>query len=458
MAKITRAPRNDGLVNLITGLGVAGRDKSIANLFDRNFRVLDSSELEAIYRAGGVGRRIIDLPIGEMTREWFEVEGDSDGLCLGYLESLHTKAIIQDALRWGDLFGGSLVVMRLDDAEQDVAQPLNESRLRGIVSFQVYDRQQVTWTTGDLETDPAKPLFNQPMQFRVTPFTGTQFVVHESRTMKFLGAKIPPRAEREQQGWGDSMLQAPYEALRNATTTDALVAVLLEEFSIGRLTIDNLVQLLSRKDGEAEVRRRLDVIDYGKSVLRTMLLAKGETFDKVTQSLAGLADVQDRQAQRLSAATGIPVTLLYGEPPSGLQATGEANRKNWYDEIRSRQEIKLLPQLERLVRYVYISRDGPTQGKEPKNWKIDFCALDQPTQLEEATLRKTVADMDVAYVDAGVLEPAEVAISRFGGDRYSTDTVIDETAHLVGEPLPVQANAPALTPASKPNGSTVPQA
>ena len=87
------------------------------------------------------------------------------------------------------------------------------------------------------------------------------------------------------------MLQAPYEALRNATATEALVAVLLEEFSIGRLTIDNLVQLLARKDGETAVRQRLDVIDYGKSVLRTMLLAKGETFDKVTQSLAGLAEV-----------------------------------------------------------------------------------------------------------------------------------------------------------------------
>jgi hypothetical protein len=33
------------------------------------------------------------------------------------------------------------------------------------------------------------------------------------------------------------------------------------------------------------------------------------------------------------------------------------------------------------------------------------------------------------YVNAGVLTPEEVAISRFGGDRYSTETEIDVAQH-----------------------------
>jgi len=47
-------------------------------------------------------------------------------------------------------------------------------------------------------------------------------------------------------------------------------------------------------------------------------------------------------------------------------------------------------------------------------------------------MRRTVAETDAIYIDRGVLDPTEVAISRFGGDRWSMNTLIDTKARENG--------------------------
>ena len=47
------------------------------------------------------------------------------------------------------------------------------------------------------------------------------------------------------------------------------------------------------------------------------------------------------------------------------------------------------------------------------------------TEEQEALVKKVTAETDAIYLDRGVLDAAEVAISRFGGNHFSTNTVID---------------------------------
>ena len=85
----------------------------------------------------------------------------------------------------------------------------------------------------------------------------------------------------------------------------------------------------------------------------------------------------------------------------------------------------MLPGLEKLVRLIFKSSAGPTKGTEPERWRIEFRSLYQPTEQETATTRKIVADTDVAYINAGVLYPEEVAASAFGGSKFSSERQID---------------------------------
>ena len=51
--------------------------------------------------------------------------------------------------------------------------------------------------------------------------------------------------------------------------------------------------------------------------------------------------------------------------------------------------------------------------------------LEEPSAIEQSALRKTQADMDVAYINAGVLTPEEVALNRFRATGWSAETTID---------------------------------
>jgi hypothetical protein len=86
----------------------------------------------------------------------------------------------------------------------------------------------------------------------------------------------------------------------------------------------------------------------------------------------------------------------------------------------------LLPIVERLVDLIYLCKDGAFGGKRPKeHGRVIFNSLWQATDKEQAETRKLVAESDAIYINTSTLSPDEVAVSRFGGEQYSTETVID---------------------------------
>ena len=121
----------------------------------------------------------------------------------------------------------------------------------------------------------------------------------------------------------------------------------------------------------------------------------------------------------------MPVAVLLGRSPAGLNATGDADTRGWDDVVDGERRTVLLPALERVVRLLLLSREGPTRGVEPEGWSVVLPPLRTPTPSEDAALRKAVADTDVAYVQAGVLAPEEVARSRFRPEGWSAETSVD---------------------------------
>src|SRR5690606_7528204 len=85
----------------------------------------------------------------------------------------------------------------------------------------------------------------------------------------------------------------------------------------------------------------------------------------------------------------------------------------------------LKPMLEKVIQLIFKSRDGFYKGVEPKDWQITFVPLWQNTEEQEANIRRTTAETDAIYIDRGVLDPTEVAVSRFGGSSSSTETEIN---------------------------------
>jgi phage-related protein (TIGR01555 family) len=422
-ARERKMMRADGWSNVLTGMGLRATDKSKHTHF-RFEGQMTQNQLEAMYAAGGFAKRIVDLPAHEMTREWFEVQGDTNGDMLKALKKLGAKKKFKQLLKWSRLYGSALGVIVADDSAH-LDAPLNENNISRIAAIQVFDRYQVFYNWTDMYMDPLHEKFGQPEFYHVMPYhTGQVIKVHETRVLRFDGAEMPDRLRYVNLGFGFSELQMVYEELKRVGSSYSSVETILQEFVTKVLTIDNLQEMIESGQDDL-IQKRLSLMDMTAHINNTQLLGKGEAMVKVSSTVTGIPDLIDKFVQALSAVSGIPVTLLMGESPAGLNATGDSDIRNFYDSISSQQEEKVLPQAERLVHLLMKAKQGPTRGRVLRNWTIKFNPLWQLTEKEIAETRKLVADTDAIYLDRQVLKPQEVADSRFGGDHYSLETKTD---------------------------------
>lgn len=416
----------DGIINVLTGLGVSGKDRT-ASLRFLGTSKLDPITLENIYTSDGFGKRIIDLVANEMTRQWIEVSGDPEGYIVAKLEEINAKEKITNLIRWARLYGGAVIVIGADDG-QDLDQPLNEAAIQSVDFLHVFDKNQVSWSPTDLYNNPMNPKYGLPELYTLTPYYGgVPFRVHESRILRMDGESIPNRLLFSNNGWGYSVLQACYDQIKALSSSYKATSNIIEDFIQTILSVNNLGDMLAAGQDEL-IKKRLNIIDLSRSVANTILLDGDESYQKQASSVGGLDALIDRFAVALAAVTGIPYTLLMGKSPAGLQATGDADMRIFYDLIKAEQEDKLKPLLERLIKLIILSGELDMEELDLDNWSIVFKPLWQLTEQETATLRKTIAETDQIYVNTGVLDPNEVAISRFGGNTYSMETQIDTDA------------------------------
>ncbi len=420
--------KNDGWANVLTGIGAKATDKHENTSFVlRN--ILTRQELAELYRGEGVGKRIVDIPAQDMVRNWFKLEGDTQNSVVKYLNGIHARPEIKKALTQSRLFGGSLLVMLIDDGRSGkdiLSKPLREKQIRGIRGLRVYERFQVTWNTQDLDPNPDSENFNKPEWYTVTPSVETpshQFKVHHTRSIRFNGEELPEREAAQNRWWGDSVLQALYVRLRGFGQTMISVESIIEEFIIGVLTIENLQDLVSTTKGSKNLTKRLQQIDMSKHILNTFLVDKEEDYKRIAAQVSGIKDILDFFKDVLSAVAGIPQIKLFGEQSKGLGSQAAGNIRMYYDDIAEMQENRLRPALERLVEISLLSSDYRKRfGRDVKEWDLVFEQLWQMSAKEWAETRKLQAQADKIYLDTASLTPEEIAESRFGGDTYSVET------------------------------------
>jgi len=416
--------RVDGWGNLFTGFGISGVDKKQSTTFSLG-KALAKPTLEALYRQDGLARQVLSLPVNDMVRKWFKVEGDTDNYIIGELDKLKARQVFRTAVQWGDLYGGSLIVMGLDDG-QEMKLPLNETLLKSVKFLRVHDRYDITWNSGQLYTDPASEKFGLPEVYDINNLsTGVTYQVHETRTLRFEGMDVPESVRVANQGWGDSVYDCYVPRLRGLGEAYENIEHIISEFIIGILSIDGLQDLISSGQ-EDLIKRRLNLIDLSKHVINSILLDTTEKMERISSSVTGLEGMVAKLEGALCAITGIPQVLLFGEQSKGLGGESAGSIRLYYDDILSRQEDELRSPLERLCYLVQISSEGELHGTEIEGWNLCFNPLWQPTESEIVKTRAEQAKTDEVYINTGVLTPSEVKASRFGGESYSLDTDIDD--------------------------------
>lgn len=427
MGKETKSvERKDGWLNLFTGLGTRADKTKSTRAVPTGF--LADAEKEIIYADDGLGARIVDLlPEDMMKQGWHYVfENEKEGfdnyskIYNHVFKEIRANYKIAQALKWARLYGGALILLGVYDGES-LDQPLNLNKIKNFENLKIIPRNNVMYGTMEFQMNPELPHYGQVEYYPVTFYTGRQYQmqrVHYSRVIEIKGIEIPSSEASlipmEFRYWGLSVFQRIQDRLKELGSSFSSLANLLNELTIGKYKYKDLAQIMSSDDGGELVQKRLQAMDLMKSVFHSVLLDTDESFERDTLSFSGVSDVMYQFMMMTSAATGYPMTKLFGISPGGLNSTGEADMYQYYDMVKAKQETELLPIIERLVKIISEWQNIP----EPE---IVFNPLEQMTEKEQAELEAKKADSEYkkmqtyqGYIEMGIMSPEIVEELEFG--------------------------------------------
>ncbi len=389
---------------------------------------------------------------------------------MAQVEELEVMGKFYEALCYQRAYGGSAILMGADDGSMDMKLPLNEEGIKTLKWLTVLTPRElvpVQWYS-----NPAAPKYGEPEIWRIqreadasgSTAPGKRKVsaldrgaeVHESRLLIFQGIKTSRLQVRANvtPGFGDSVLVRCNRVLTDFELSWSSASILLQDFAPSVFKIKGLADLIAADENQVVINRAL-AIEMSRSTARAVMIDSEEEYERQTTPITGLDSMLEKFCVRLAAAADMPVTLLMGQAPAGLNATGASDVRFFYDRVKARQKTQLLPRLKRLLKLMMLAKDGPLKGKEPENWTIVFNPLWQLTELEQAELRLKQAQVDKIEIDASVTTPEEVAASRHGGDEWSSKTTIDfegrETMAVEHEAAMAEhAKIPVIGPDGKP--------
>lgn len=350
-----------------------------------------------------------------------------------YMDDLGVLDTVGEAMKAERGYGGAAIFPGIIDGVKDLTRPLDYNRIQSVDWLDVLTPLELIpyqWYSDPTEKNYGRPELYWMQRISIGNIgSTTRIPIHESRLIKFPGLVVSRRQLREHWGWGDSVLVRMMEVLRDFQTSWQGAAILLGDFAQAVMSIEGLAESFASGDPNDAglLVARATALDTGRSIARAVLIDAKEKFERQSTPVTGMPDLLDRFCNRLAAAAHMPVTILMGQAPAGLNATGDSDIRSFYDNIGANRERQLKPRLTQLLKMIFAAKQGPTNGAEPDNWSWKFGALWQPTEKEEAERRYIVAQADMIYIQAGVLIPEEVAISRWGGDAYSPETHLDRT-------------------------------
>lgn len=353
-----------------------------------------------LYATGGLYGRVVDMPADAAVARGVTIEGDTESVVADELDRLKALPALADGIRWARLTGAAAIVLVADDGGL-LRDPLNVGRLQRIEELKVFDLGDIS-ATDDRYRDPTKSNFGMPERYRVrvnaTGVADAEFTVHESRLIPIPGDPLPRRmtALKGVPWAGRSAVTRAYAVINQYRESLRWALNILERKQQAIYGMKGLAELI-QADMEGVVQKRIGLVDGVRNVRNTVAVDSEDQYRIEDTNVSGVRDVVAEFQIALSAETGIPVTLLFGRSPAGMNSTGQADFDGFYDMVENYQRNRGTPALERLVSLILAQK---TVQKKVDQWSIGWPALQSPTDKEQAEVRKINAEAEKAEADA----------------------------------------------------------
>ena len=404
-----KASNYDGISNAITGVG-SWFDASTFNQY--NATGLDQFQLENYYNGSGIARRIVDLMPEDALRHDLETTEElyTEMKRLNFIEKLKELA------KKARLYGGAVMLILAMDGQDDMGLALNEGNLKSIQELVIFAKDEINSYEMALQTDITSPDYGKYYYYTFNTKGGGMVKVHASRVLRLDGDTNATTSPINYE-WGNSVLQKVHERLAVYLTTTKLVQELAQDYKKTTFSVKGLIEQIATGQYE-NIKKRMQIVSRGQSMLNmTLIDADSEKIDTKINSVSGYDALIDKSAEAVSADVGMPVSLLFGRSPAGMNATGDGDMNNWNAQVKAYQTHTLQPLIERFVTLLGLQSEW---RDKPQELSWEWANLEPLNDLEEADVRYKQAQADKIYIDAGGADASYLFHKRHDGG-YTTN-------------------------------------
>ena len=425
--------RKDAMATFVEGFG-----GGIAST-----RRLDREVLANLYRTNWLARNVVDMYAEDCTAkgvQWL-CSPDKAAVLEREFRRFRIWPSLTDALRWARLYGGSILCLDFEDMSPELAAPL----CGRLASVRVFDRNEAKACTSALLSgvDAGKPAYYDVMP----AIYSKSFRLDASRAIRFEGARLPADKAKEEDLWGDSVLAAMERSISRYSSAMESSVELLKRCYLRFLGVRNFWEAMQDDTDASSMARLAQNINAVQSISGLTIADAGDVFQSQQYGFGGLTDVLNFFAQDNSGAADVPLVRLFGMSPSGF-STGEADLKNYHNNIARAQEDKLRAPIARIAEIILRMN-----GLDTSDLDFSFVPLAQPTEAEKAAAGSQAVATILSVYQAGLITAdralEEIRRQKDGSGLFASVTDEDVARNRdLAVPEPSLGETPDAAPAS----------
>lgn len=354
-------------------------------------------------------RRPSEILAKEMTRKWIRLQaaGEEDKTAKiadieAEMKRLGVQSIFRKAIEMDGFFGRAHIYMDFgyDNTSKELQFPLvlSPAKIRPNSLRRLLVIEPIwTYPNEYNSNNPLNETFYKPQSWFVMGD-----IVHATRLLTIIGRPVPDILKPSYSFGGLSLSQMLKPYVDNWLRTRQSVANLVSSFSKDGIKTNMGADLNSK--AMQNLQKRAQIYTAHKDNRGLMILDKdSEEFFNVSTPLSSLDALQAQSQEQMSSPCGIPLSILLGITPSGLNASTDGEVRTFYQLAEAQQQSSIAPALKYLIDVIQISLFGAVDP----DITFMFIPLWSMSDKELAEIEKIQSETDVNYVGAGILDPIE---------------------------------------------------
>lgn len=358
--------------------------------------VVPEAMVEMEYLSRGLAAAIIDRPAEDAMAHGIRLDGDEKEQVEDEFERLNFNDIMLKGVKMSLLTGCAAILPILDDAPS-LTMPLNTNDIGMVRGLRLLNGLRIS-AGSEIDLDPMSENFGRPLYYTVNFKNSVQqYEVHWSRLIPIEGEGAGITYTDDRLFWqGRSALSACWPELRNYQNACQWALLILERKQNAVYSMKELADLLaSGEDGEEIARKRVSAVDAVRNALRTTVIDGEDKFTVQDLSLSAIDDVINEFRVALSASARAPVSVIFGETPKGLGATGSGELLVYNARVQQIRSSMIFRPATRVANLIKAQRGT----RWPKKTVVKFPPLWEPSEKEEAETEKLEAEAEKLATD-----------------------------------------------------------